>query len=964
MSDWGARITLAAGSPVPAYDDGSLWDFGVAKICSGEEVGSGWTSNVLIGCSALGESADLARGGNYAEASEASIVLATVLGVTKWWEAFEAAGASIYGAQVEVGILTGAAFAPRWWGVVTEREWVGLELTLTVESQATRRHKEIPLRTVSNIEFPAIEEGSKFVVPFAYGAVQGVQGENLQSEYLFDGLRTYTAAGQYLAAELTHVYTGSGAVNDATHVSLVYALKAHAGADPSDAGTWVEAASLGTILYLEVAGGTGSGQRRRLNVGSVGTNTVGGIKIFEAACTPAIPFDTALDATSSVRITAVKNLASIAIADEATISQVRTEVSGQTFRVPHSQELRDGIVFADVSSEYVADQVMSAVEVVSSTEDFGVSILSDRISQTGRTIKTSRNVYITVGGFPFPYYSSDGFCRGRLWHTDIPREAINNGASLAICISLDASAMPDRGPSVTARTEVVVRAFDFLGNRYEINALDLTDVSADFCVPKLANAFSPDAASDGQPDNYTVHRVSFDLPIALSAVREIRYCAAVVDADDYEVAYWTANVTSGSNDILITGGPLGIPFVVGDYIRPYASVSDDYGWLDPVTYNPIYKAGAWQAITDIDGVVLTVADASIWEPGTGIGFIRVPASEMIDVVEREVGVAFEYGDIPIDSNFVTDLSYGRLFSSSVWPALPAGEVDGNRIVFANHAALDVAFRDLALDDASIDRATFIALPDAVARIIHDARESSAKLFADMAREYGWVVAHDSSGRITARNLFASVGTTTHDYEVTTAEIKRGSVTSGATSIDDVVTLPTFSTKWTQEKGFAQSFGIKSLAIDPAALDASNYRDYLFGFDEFYSEVADFYAIFHQGAQRSGREQAGEIEIRFHDGNLGYGMMVDLYPWISQRKRIIEFQVSDTHAAASGHVGQRIKLTHKRYAKTPVYGTIAGLFWLPESRAAQITLLIDPPPSGELTESGWSYFWGTDFGGTP
>lgn len=953
MSDWGARITLAAGSPIPAYDDGSLWDFGVAKVCSGEEVGSGWTNSILVGCSALGESADLARGGNYAEASEASIVLASVLETVKWWEAFEAAGASIYGAQVEVGILTGAAFAPRWWGVVTEREWVGLELTLTVESQATRRHKEIPLRTVSNIEFPAIEEGSKYVVPFAYGAVQGVQGENLQSEYLFDGLRTYTAAGQYLAAELTHVYTGSGAVNDATHVSLVYALKTHAGADPSDAGTWVEAASLGTILYLEVAGGTGSGQRRRLNVGSVGTNTVGGIKIFEAACTPAIPFDTALDATSSVRITAVKNLASIAIADEATISQVRTEVSGQTFRVPHSQELRDGIVFADVSSEYVADQVMSAVEVVSSTEDFGVSILSDRISESGRTIKVPSSIFASTSIL-------DGICRGSLMHYDIPREAINENAELFLVISVDGSALPNMPSTDPAYLDAQIRVIDFLGAAHSVNIFSGTNDPAFFFV-KDCNGFSPDMASDGTPDNYTQHKVAIPLPIALSAIREIQYCAIPFSGSDFTTHQWHALVSSGSNDITVTSNPNGVVFSIGDYIRPIEPSSSEYGFTSG-TYS-VYKAGAWQAITGVSGSTITVADASMWEPATQ-AFVSIPSSIMYDVVEREVGVAFEYGDIPIDSNFVTDLSYGRLFSSSVWPALPAGEVDGNRIVFANHAALDVAFRDLALDDASIDRAAFIALPDAEARIIHDARESSAKLFADMAREYGWVVAHDSSGRITARNLFASVGTTTHDYEVTTAEIKRGSVTSGATSIDDVVTLPTFSTKWTQEKGFAQSFGIKSLAIDPAALDASNYRDYLFGFDEFYSEVADFYAIFHQGAQRSGREQAGEIEIRFHGGNLGYGMMVDLYPWISQRKRIIEFQVSDTHAAASGHVGQRIKLTHKRYAKTPVYGTIAGLFWLPESRAAQITLLIDPPPSGELTESGWSYFWGTDFGGTP
>lgn len=147
MADFGVRITLSASSPVPTYNV-APWVSGVLKMTAGAPV-SGWTSGQLIEVSPVGERVDIAQGGNYAEVSD--FVCTVSAG---WWLAFQAAGASLSGALVEVGAFSGSTFTPRWSGVVSDNSWQGAELRITAESLITNRHRQIPTRIVTAQEFP------------------------------------------------------------------------------------------------------------------------------------------------------------------------------------------------------------------------------------------------------------------------------------------------------------------------------------------------------------------------------------------------------------------------------------------------------------------------------------------------------------------------------------------------------------------------------------------------------------------------------------------------------------------------------------------------------------------------------------------------------------------------------------------------------------------------------------------
>lgn len=94
MADYGVKITLAALSPIPNYT-GGIWINGSAWLCSGEAPTVDWINGALVSVSAIGERVDVARGGNYAETSDATVTIEST-----HWKAFDAAGASIYGARL------------------------------------------------------------------------------------------------------------------------------------------------------------------------------------------------------------------------------------------------------------------------------------------------------------------------------------------------------------------------------------------------------------------------------------------------------------------------------------------------------------------------------------------------------------------------------------------------------------------------------------------------------------------------------------------------------------------------------------------------------------------------------------------------------------------------------------------------------------------------------------------------
>lgn len=127
-------------------------------------------------------------------------------------------------------------------------------------------------------------------------------------------------------------------------------------------------------------------------------------------------------------------------------------------------------------------------------------------------------------------------------------------------------------------------------------------------------------------------------------------------------------------------------------------------------------------------------------------------------------------------------------------------------------------------------------------------------------------------------------------------------------------------------------------------------------------MRSFYRKFYEGLQLSGVRQAGEIPIRFHLGNAGYDMMRARSSWISRRKPIIEFSVLETNAKAAALVGDRMRITHRRYL----------LFWrdrdcrcaLLESGGGFRAIHRHARPCADRwreTEGGWGFNFGNDWG---
>lgn len=66
-----------------------------------------------------------------------------------------------------------------------------------------------------------------------------------------------------------------------------------------------------------------------------------------------------------------------------------------------------------------------------------------------------------------------------------------------------------------------------------------------------------------------------------------------------------------------------------------------------------------------------------------------------------------------------------------------------------------------------------------------------------------------------------IGSTSYDYDVTTADMIRETVTGlQATAIEDVVTLPTFSGHWTQADGYRSPMASRISAFRPTISTAT------------------------------------------------------------------------------------------------------------------------------------------------
>lgn len=78
-------------------------------------------------------------------------------------------------------------------------------------------------------------------------------------------------------------------------------------------------------------------------------------------------------------------------------------------------------------------------------------------------------------------------------------------------------------------------------------------------------------------------------------------------------------------------------------------------------------------------------------------FSRLQAlTSVFDLVEREVALALSFGEVSLGGGILVSCDSGRSYDLAHWPSIPPGEVDGNRITVAKHAATDIMYRDLGL----------------------------------------------------------------------------------------------------------------------------------------------------------------------------------------------------------------------------------------------------------------------------
>lgn len=933
MADYGVRITLAAASPVPTYTAGP-WASGVASLSS-SSVAVGWSSGILIEVSAPGEQVDIASGGNYASVSDVDVVL-----FAGWVPAFEAAGASMYGAKVEVGTLSGTTLTVRWSGVVSDLGWRGTEYRITAESLITLRHREIPARILSGDEFaglPSDAEGR--VVPALYGAHERLTPASLQSE------RDYLAAMYVYAApdptqierSTTIIGTPHGASPPTlTVVPIVYLIVTADGASPDrdfDDSPWWDEPD-GTV-YMEIFSGTGAGQVRRiLTKSAAGSNMVASNIIAWLPCSLASPLDTLPDETSGIRLYLQPVGTVLAVGDEVVTDSVTAEVNGQEYPIGFAPGTAAEFDTADVSAEFLAGEDYSAIVYQSASSVFGISALSDGLTASAgyaATILPAQDVSVIESIYDF-------LCRGKIRVNDLPDSVVSESPSIAVMFSASTPA-----PGLF---EVVLYGQLWDGTVERVQEFEFVNVfSSD------RSTYSSAILPDGTPGNYASWAIPVTLSKPMAAYAELQFTAVYVGAIAANVSAspaitWTTAATS----VVVSYDPTLFGIVVGDKIRPYSetpipsTLSDlfmygERGGLDAFGGDSSLWRGI-TGITSIGGGQWSIdLDAAISVPTGSYPSLMASASAFASVTMYECGLAFSFGAIPQDSQFLVSTSSGRTFDTH-WTALPGGVSNGDPITDAAHIAQDVFLRDLAVPQADIG-ASYLTLPAFPARVALVDQEDSASILARMCREFNWIGAHDNAGRETLVAWLENLYALSADYAVTNADIVADSITGvDATSLDDIVTLPRASWDWTQADGFRAAGTVTDCSADPSTLTPTNYLRTISGFGDFATALAA-YETLHESWKRNGVRRSESIEYRY-GGTPTDLLLPARLEWSASRKDILQFKLNESHAAASAYLGQRIAVTHKRYTGGgTVYGTIVARYWFPEDGQIQLTVMLDP-----------------------
>lgn len=933
MADYGVRITLAASSPLPTMNDFPFTS-GVAQFSSGEAV-AGWTSGLLLDSpSPLGEQVDISQGGNYASIDDFDCTL-----LATWWPSFELVGASLYGALVEVGTITFGTFTHRWSGTVSDISWQGAELRVSAESLITQRHRVLPSRILTRQEFPALPadaEGSP--VPIVYGAVERMKPVSLLADRDYLTAMNIYAGGATTPIErsTTFIADSSGASPATlTVVSFVYFIGAVDAASPDldfdDAVWWQE--TEGTV-YVEIFSGTGSGQVRRITAyGTSGSNTIDGNLVRWIPCTLASPLDTLPDQTSGIRFYLQPTAAVLAIADEAATESVVAEVDGKPYPIGFAPGTMEDVVTADVSAEFVAGEDYSAIFYKRPSSTFGISALSDGLTASSgfaASIMPVQSASVTEAVY-------DYLCRGKILVNDLPDSVVSESPSVAVMF---AAATPADG-----LFEVVLYAQLWDGSVERVQEFEYVNVFSED-----RSTYSSAILPDGTPGNYSSWAIPVTLAKPMASYSELQFTVAYRSGIADNLSLSTAITwTNGGTSVVVSYDPTLYGIAIGDMARPYTDA------VVPSTLSDVFMYGERSGLDAFGG------DSSLWREITGItsigsgqwridldaaisiatgsyGTILVSASVFASVTMYECGMAFAFGAIPQDAQFLASTSSGRTYGAH-WTTLPAGVSYGDPITEARDMARDMMIRDLGL--SYTDVLGYYDLPDATASAVLDQQEDSAKTLARMCQEFNWIGAHDLAGRETATAWLERLYTTDSDYTVTTADMVEGSISGvDATSLDDVVTLPRVSWSSTQADGFREQGTVTDCTVDPDDLDSSNYLRTITGFGDF-ATALEAYQILHEAWKRSGVRRPGTFEYRY-GGNPTDLLFPARMEWAASRKDILTFRVNELHPSSAAYCGQRIAVSHKRYTGGgTVYGTLVAIYWYPGQGQSQLTVMLDP-----------------------
>ena len=959
--DYAVRITLSASSPVPAYT-GGFWAAGVASL-SASAVVAGWTPGKLIACGSVGEKVDIAQGGNYAMLDDVDVTITAV-----GWTDFVAAGASIRNATIEIGTLFAGVLTPRWVGYVLDAPWQGAEILITAESLAGRRHKEVPARTLTSGEIPNLPSASEgAAVPIVWGSVERMTPPKYsQDRQYLDAF--YRVESGVIVDTLTSAFI-QGTPSGANIIVGVYGRSDSTPLTTVPATYWAAlATSSGKTAYIEISSGTGAGQTRaRVSSGSFSSvNDLGTLPVvLDSAFSPQP------DATSILRFFVNSDYVSLAISDECSGIAAAGDESEREFPLVSTSASINGIEVASISAEFIVSGEYAATKYMKPSSDYGVSLLSDGVTQTGSVQFLAQATTRTVDGFGISFLFADIFCLAKFDADKIPKAQESD--KMFFMYSAEGYNLG------SGKGQIVLHGIAANYDHTVETAINYERTGAYGPI----NSYSPGTASDGDFGNFALHAKQLTGNATISGRAKALYLCACTEKDTgiggSDLALWCraddGAIPSGATTFVASWNATAGQgyFPLGEFIQPV--LLGDPGeseWQNSrCTYGDCDASGSpekfigtrhaeWREIIGVNLLSSFTDGGNSWgrvqytiatpfsDTYGACRIVRKTAtfSHTVAAKEKESGLAISYGQFTPASQFLASVESGRKYSSA-WPSLPSGKSIGDPITTADHAALDLLYRDLGQGSGDVDQTAYVGIADRDIHALVPSRESSADVLARMCREFNWIAAHDSNGKETVRSWLASVGTTSYAYEVTNAHILADSIMGPEfTAIEDIITLPTISRSWTQADGFRKVASIVSLAIDPDDLTESNYQQYATGFDS-YAQAAEAYTALYASRAAAGVEQRGDVSYQYSSDIQTLLIDSGLLDWIAARKEILTFAVTDEHAAAWAVVGDRFKVTHKRYAVSAKYGTLIARYWMPGKATesgknrVQLTVMIDP-----------------------